>query len=38
MPSSQRKNTVDQVNVEIEVVVGRTRMPIHHLLRMGRGP
>lgn len=37
MSGPQRSNTVDRVEVEIEVVIGRTRMPIHHLLRMGRG-
>lgn len=37
MSGLQRSNTVDRVEVEIEVVIGRTRMPIHHLLRMGRG-
>ncbi|MCA0405650.1 MAG: flagellar motor switch protein FliN [Proteobacteria bacterium] len=37
MSGPQRSNTVDRVEVEIEVVIGRTRMPVHHLLRMGRG-
>ncbi len=29
--------TLDKVAVEISVVLGRSRMPIHQLLRMGRG-
>jgi flagellar motor switch protein FliN len=29
--------TLDKINVEITVVLGRTRMPIHKMLRMGRG-
>jgi len=29
--------TVENVELEIAVVIGRTVMPIHHLLRMGRG-
>jgi flagellar motor switch protein FliN/FliY len=37
MSGIERFNTVDKVEVEIAVVIGRTRMPIHHLLRMGRG-
>ena len=28
---------LDQLNVELTVVLGRIRMPIHMLLRMGRG-
>lgn len=28
---------VDKVNLEISVVLGATMMPIHQLLRMGRG-
>ena len=28
---------LDLLNVELTVVLGRTRMPIHMLLRMGRG-
>ena len=28
---------LDQLNVDLTVVLGRTRMPIHMLLRMGRG-
>lgn len=30
-------STIDKVEVEIKVVLGRTRMPIHKMLRMGRG-
>ncbi|KAF0231000.1 MAG: flagellar motor switch protein [Beijerinckiaceae bacterium] len=37
MSGEERTNTVDSVDVEISVVIGKTRMPIHHLLRMGRG-
>lgn len=28
---------IDKVNLELSVVLGSTRMPIHQLLRMGRG-
>ncbi len=30
-------NAVESVKVEISVVIGRTTLPIHQLLRMGRG-
>lgn len=30
-------STIDTIEVEIKVVLGRTRMPIHKMLRMGRG-
>ncbi|HVX72635.1 MAG: FliM/FliN family flagellar motor switch protein [Devosia sp.] len=30
-------NTLDQIEVDITVELGSTIMPIHHLLRMGRG-
>jgi flagellar motor switch protein FliN len=30
-------NTLDKIEVDITVELGATRMPIHHLLRMGRG-
>ena len=30
-------NSVDNVEVEISVVIGRAKMPIQQLLRMGRG-
>jgi flagellar motor switch protein FliN/FliY len=30
-------NTLDHIEVDITVELGATRMPIHHLLRMGRG-
>jgi flagellar motor switch protein FliN len=29
--------TLEQVGLDISVVLGRNRMPIHQLLRMGRG-
>lgn len=29
--------TLDNIEVEITVELGATTMPIHHLLRMGRG-
>lgn len=28
---------IDRVQVEISVVLGRSKMPMQHLLRMGRG-
>lgn len=42
MPHDERGNdfvpsTLDKIGVEIMVVLGRTRMPIHKMLRMGRG-
>lgn len=30
-------SVVDQIEVELKVELGATTMPIHHLLRMGRG-
>ncbi len=30
-------NTLDKIEVDITVELGATTMPIHHLLRMGRG-
>jgi flagellar motor switch protein FliN/FliY len=30
-------NGLDIVGVDISIVLGRSRMPIHQLLRMGRG-
>ena len=30
-------NTLETIEVEITVELGATTMPIHHLLRMGRG-
>jgi flagellar motor switch protein FliN/FliY len=30
-------NTLDTIEVDITVELGATSMPIHHLLRMGRG-
>lgn len=30
-------DTLDNIEVEITVELGATTMPIHHLLRMGRG-
>ena len=30
-------NTLDEIEVDITVELGSTTMPIHHLLRMGRG-
>lgn len=29
--------TLDKISVDITVVLGRSRMPIHRMLRMGRG-
>jgi flagellar motor switch protein FliN/FliY len=31
------EQTLEDVDVEIEVVLGSARMPVHQLLRMGRG-
>lgn len=33
----QYMNTLDQIEVDITVELGATTMPVHHLLRMGRG-
>lgn len=30
-------NTIETVDLDISVVLGRARMPIHQLLKMGRG-
>lgn len=30
-------NTLDNIEVDITVELGATTMPVHHLLRMGRG-
>jgi flagellar motor switch protein FliN/FliY len=30
-------STLDQIEVDITVELGATTMPVHHLLRMGRG-
>jgi flagellar motor switch protein FliN/FliY len=30
-------NTLDNIEVDITVELGATSMPVHHLLRMGRG-
>jgi flagellar motor switch protein FliN/FliY len=30
-------NTLDHIEVDITVELGATTMPIHHLLRLGRG-
>lgn len=30
-------STLDQIEVDITVELGATSMPVHHLLRMGRG-
>ena len=30
-------NTLDQIEVDIAVELGSATMPVHHLLRMGRG-
>ena len=37
MSGEERINTVEDVTVDLAVVIGRCTMPIHHLLRMGRG-
>lgn len=28
---------IDKIQVEVTVVIGRTHMPVRHLLKMGRG-
>ncbi len=35
--SASEENSVNKVSVEISVILGRTKMPIHQLLKMGRG-
>jgi flagellar motor switch protein FliN/FliY len=30
-------STLDEIEVDITVELGAARMPVHHLLRMGRG-
>ncbi|WP_395815757.1 FliM/FliN family flagellar motor switch protein [Devosia sp.] len=30
-------NTLEAIEVDITVELGATKMPVHHLLRMGRG-
>ncbi|HUV32961.1 MAG TPA: FliM/FliN family flagellar motor switch protein [Devosiaceae bacterium] len=30
-------NTLDTIKIDVTVELGSTTMPIHHLLRMGRG-
>lgn len=30
-------NLMDEIEVDISVELGATNMPVHHLLRMGRG-
>ena len=29
--------TIDKVSLDIQVVLGRTNMPVHQVLRLGRG-
>jgi flagellar motor switch protein FliN len=36
-PSAQPKSQFERVIVEISVLVGRSSLPMHQLLRMGRG-
>lgn len=35
--SSRRLSSLEGLSVDLTVVLGRTRMPVHMLLRMGRG-
>jgi len=35
--SANSTNSVNNVTIEVVVVLGRAEMPIHQLLRMGRG-
>ena len=37
MSTSARTSAVTEVTVELSVVLGRSMMPIHQLLKMGRG-
>ncbi len=37
MPGYVGMNTLDSIEVDITVELGATTMPVHHLLRMGRG-
>jgi flagellar motor switch protein FliN/FliY len=37
MSRLQSMNTLDQIEVDISVELGSALLPIHHLLRMGRG-
>ena len=37
LPSEVEERAVKEVDVEISVVLGRSSMPIHQLLKMGRG-
>jgi flagellar motor switch protein FliN/FliY len=30
-------NTIDSIDLDISVVLGRVKMPVHMLLKMGRG-
>jgi flagellar motor switch protein FliN/FliY len=30
-------STIEEINIELSVVLGSTTMPVHQLLRMGRG-
>ena len=30
-------STLDKVSLDIQVVLGTTTMPVHHVLRLGRG-
>ncbi len=30
-------NPLDKISIDVSIVLGRSRMPIHQLLRMGRG-
>jgi len=37
MPDTTIAETLQPVEVDVEVVLGQTMMPVHQLLRMGRG-
>jgi len=37
VPGNVSMNTLDSIEVDITVELGATTMPVHHLLRMGRG-
>lgn len=34
---SETSNSINSIPIEVTVVLGKTSMPVHQLLRMGRG-
>jgi flagellar motor switch protein FliN/FliY len=37
MPGGNKLATLDKVSLDIQVVLGTTTMPVHQVLRLGRG-